>query len=105
MILEANRPTHLAMPATAEDHDSSRSQPGGNYTQRPQPTRLLFHFTHPATTCKSLQRLRICSNRKTRNDFRKAMNRKAFRTLPKSRTRLLTFVRQEGCDSPQTPVT
>ena len=46
MILEAYRPTHLAMPATAEDYDSSRSQPGRNYTQRPQPTRLLFHFTH-----------------------------------------------------------
>jgi hypothetical protein len=46
MILETHRPTHLAMPATAEDYDSSRSQPRRNYTQRPQPTRLLFHFTH-----------------------------------------------------------
>ena len=46
MILETNRPTHLAVPATAEDYDSSRAQPGCNYTQRPQPTRLLFHFTH-----------------------------------------------------------
>jgi hypothetical protein len=46
MILETDRPTHLAMPATAEDYDSSRSQPRRNYTQRPQPTRLLFHFTH-----------------------------------------------------------
>ena len=46
VIAEANRPTHLAVPATAEDYDSSRSQPGGNYTQRPQPARLLFLFTH-----------------------------------------------------------
>jgi len=46
VILEANRPTHLAMPATAEDHYSSRSQPSSNHTQRPQPTRLLFLFTH-----------------------------------------------------------
>jgi len=56
MILEAHRPTHLAMPATAEDYDSSRSQPRRNYTQRPQPTRLLFHFTHlpqPVSPSKS----------------------------------------------------
>jgi hypothetical protein len=47
VILKANRPTHLSVPATAEDHDSSRSEPGRNYPQRPQPTRLLFLFTHP----------------------------------------------------------
>jgi hypothetical protein len=46
MILETYRPTHLAMPATAEDYDSSRSQTRRNYSERPQPTRLLFHFTH-----------------------------------------------------------
>ena len=46
MILETDRPTHLAMPATAEDYDSSRSQPRRNDSERPQPTRLLFHFTH-----------------------------------------------------------
>jgi hypothetical protein len=46
VILEANRPTHLAMPATTEDHYSSRSQPSSNHTQRPPPTRLLFFFTH-----------------------------------------------------------
>jgi hypothetical protein len=46
MILEANRPTHLAMPAPAEDHHSSRAQPSSNHTQRPQPTRLLFLFIH-----------------------------------------------------------
>jgi hypothetical protein len=56
VILEANRPTHLAMPATAEDHYSSRSQPSSNHTQRPQPTRLLFLFTHlplPVSPSKS----------------------------------------------------
>ena len=46
VILETHWPTHLAMPATAEDYDSSRSQPRRNYSERPQPTRLLFHFTH-----------------------------------------------------------
>jgi len=46
VILRANRPTHLVVPAAAEDHDSCRSQPCRNYAQRPQPTRLLFHFTH-----------------------------------------------------------
>jgi len=48
VILVANRPTHLAVPATAEDHYSSCSQPSSNHTQRPQPTRLLFLFTHLA---------------------------------------------------------
>ena len=46
MILEAHRPTHLAVPATAEDYDSSRSQTRRNYSERPQPTRLLFLLTH-----------------------------------------------------------
>jgi hypothetical protein len=45
-ILEANRPTHLTVPATAKDHDSGCPQPGGNHEQRLQPTRLLFLFTH-----------------------------------------------------------
>jgi hypothetical protein len=77
MILEAHRPTHLAMPATAEDYDSSRSQTRRNDSERPQPTRLLFHLTH-CTTCKSFQRLRICSIQRARNGFRKAMNRKGL---------------------------
>lgn len=47
VILESDRPTHLTVPATAEEHNSSRSQPGSNHAQRPQPTRLLFLFTHP----------------------------------------------------------
>jgi hypothetical protein len=47
VILEANRPTHLSVPATAKDHYSSCSQPSSNHTQRPQPTRLLFLLTHP----------------------------------------------------------
>ena len=46
MILKAHRPTHLAMPAAAEDHDSGRSQTCGNYSERPTPTRLLFLLTH-----------------------------------------------------------
>ena len=53
MILETNRPTHLAVPAAAEYHYSSSTQPGRNYTQRPQPTRLLFLRPRPASTCKS----------------------------------------------------
>jgi hypothetical protein len=46
VILVPNRPTHFAVPATAEDHHSRRSQPSRDHTQRPQPTRLLFLFTH-----------------------------------------------------------
>jgi hypothetical protein len=46
-ILGPNRPTHFAVPATAEDHNSRSSQPSRDHTQRPQPTRLLFLFTHP----------------------------------------------------------
>ena len=46
VIVEANRPTHLAVPAAAKDHYSGRSQPSGNHEQRPQPPRLLFLFTH-----------------------------------------------------------
>jgi hypothetical protein len=45
-ILVPNRPTHLAVPATAKDYDSRSSQPSSDPTQRPQPTRLLFLFTH-----------------------------------------------------------
>ena len=45
-ILEANRPAHSAVPAAAKNYDSRRSQPSGNHTQRPHPTRLLFLVTH-----------------------------------------------------------
>jgi hypothetical protein len=45
-ILEANRPTHFAVPAATKDHYSGRPQTRGNHEQRPQPTRLLFLFTH-----------------------------------------------------------
>jgi len=56
VILEANRPTHFAVPATAKDHYSGCPQPSRNQTQRPQPTRLLFRFTHlpqPVSPSKS----------------------------------------------------
>lgn len=46
MILEANWPTHLAVPAAPENHHPGGAQPGGNDAQRPQPTRLLFLLTH-----------------------------------------------------------
>ena len=46
VILEADRPTHLAVPAAAEDHDSGCSEAGGYHAQRPQPVRLLFRVTH-----------------------------------------------------------
>jgi len=45
VILEANRPAHLAVPAASKNHDSSRPEAGGNHSQRPQPARLLFVFT------------------------------------------------------------
>jgi len=35
MILKAHRPTHLAVPATAQDNDSSGSQPGRDHAKRP----------------------------------------------------------------------
>jgi hypothetical protein len=47
VILETDRPTHLAVPAAAKDHDSGSAQSRGNHTQRPQPTRLLILFAHP----------------------------------------------------------
>ena len=31
VIMEAHRPTHLTVPAAAENHHSRRSQPGGNH--------------------------------------------------------------------------
>ena len=46
IIFETDWPTHLAVPATAKDYYPGGAQPGGNYAQRPQPTRLLFLFTH-----------------------------------------------------------
>ena len=42
IVLEANWPTHLAVPATTKDHDASSAKPGGNYSQRPQPTDFFF---------------------------------------------------------------
>lgn len=53
MILKAYRPTHPAVPAAAKYHYARRPQTGRNYTQRPQPTRLLVLIPHPHTTCKS----------------------------------------------------
>jgi hypothetical protein len=46
VILETDRPTHLAVPAAAKDDDSGGAQSRGNHTQRPQPTRLLILFAH-----------------------------------------------------------
>jgi len=35
VIVEAHRPAHLTVPAAAEDHYSSCSEPGGNHAKRP----------------------------------------------------------------------
>ena len=105
IILEANRPTHLPMPATAEDHDSRRSQPGRNHAQRPQPARLLFLLTHlpqPINPSKTKHML----NSGDVQWSSESMNwNKLLVGLPKSRTTLLTLVRREYCDYPQTSVT
>ena len=58
VILEANWPTHLAVPAPAKDYHSGSTQPGGNYAQRPQPTRLLFQFTHLPQPSNYFERLK-----------------------------------------------
>ncbi len=47
VILEANRPAHVAVPATAEDYYAGTRQSCGQETQRPQPARFLLYFTHP----------------------------------------------------------
>src|SRR5579863_2045849 len=46
VLLRPDRPTHSAMPATAEDHYGRACQPGGQQTQGPTPRRLLLLLTH-----------------------------------------------------------
>jgi hypothetical protein len=91
-ILEAHRPTHPAMPTAAQEHHSSGSQPGGNYSKRPQPTRLLFLFTHPPQPVHTSQRQAYAEIPRVRNTLCKVMNPDSFH-LPKSMAGVLTFVR------------
>jgi hypothetical protein len=92
--LGAYRPTHLAVPTTAENHYARSRQSGGNQTQPQEPTGLLFCFSH----CnKPSSGLRICSSRELRNgpevasserrDGRKSTNSKG--TQPRCLTVLL----------------
>ena len=56
MLLQGDRPAHLAVPAAAKNHQSGPSHPCGHQTKR-CPTRLLFLVTHlpqPVTHLKSL---------------------------------------------------
>jgi hypothetical protein len=48
VVLRADWPTHLAVPAAAEDHHADACQPRGEQAHRPQPVRLLLllYFTH-----------------------------------------------------------
>src|SRR5215472_3015436 len=46
MLLEANRPTHFAMPATAQDQHRGSGNASCKQTQGNLPTRLLF-LSHP----------------------------------------------------------
>lgn len=46
MILEADGPAHLAVPAAAKDYYSRTRQPRGHHTPRPQPIRLLISRIH-----------------------------------------------------------
>ena len=62
--LGAYRPTHPAVPATAENHDARARQTGCNQTQPQQPSGPLFCFTH----CKKpSSMLTICSGWQLRN--------------------------------------
>jgi hypothetical protein len=45
IALRANRPAHLAVPATAKYHDCGAGQSGSHQAKRPLPTRLL-RFVH-----------------------------------------------------------
>jgi len=45
-VMEAHRPAHFAVPATAENDHARRAQSGGDYAEPPSPSRLLFWFTH-----------------------------------------------------------
>lgn len=103
VILETHGPTHLTVPAAAQDHHSSRSQPGGNHPYRPHPARLLFLFTQlPEPVI--LQKLRICPILGACNGLRNGMNQKGFPGLRKIKAALLTFVRRLYCDYGETAV-
>jgi hypothetical protein len=47
VLLDANRPTHFAMPTPAQDHDSGAGYTGSDNAKRPLPARLFVLFTHP----------------------------------------------------------
>lgn len=44
ITLGANRPAHLAVPASPEENDGHSSQAGGHYTDGPHPVLLLTSF-------------------------------------------------------------
>ena len=62
--LGAYRPTHAAVPTTAENHHARARQSGGNQTQPQEPSGLLFRFTHCNQPSSGS---RICSSRELRN--------------------------------------
>ena len=77
VILRANRPTHFAVPAAAEQHHSGCPQPGDHHAQGPQPTRLLFLFA-----CHNhhvLPKLKNMLNAMTAQWAWKCMNGNGFR--------------------------
>jgi hypothetical protein len=56
VILLADRPAHIAMPAAAKHHQSGPCHARRHHAQRPSPTRLLFLFNHrpqPVTGSKA----------------------------------------------------
>ena len=57
VILRPHRPTHLAVPATAQYNDAHARQPSCQHAPEPQPTRLLLF--PQCRSRKSLRRLRI----------------------------------------------
>ena len=48
VTLGADRPTHLAVPATTEQHHADSGHSGGQKAEGPQPLRLLIVLTHNA---------------------------------------------------------
>lgn len=69
ITLRTNRPAHLTVPATPEQHHAGTGQTRGHKTERPQPLRLLLILTHNAEPITCLQVPSICLIQAGRKDF------------------------------------
>jgi hypothetical protein len=82
VILRAHRPTHIAVPATAEQHHSGCPQPRDHHAQGPQPTRILFLFI--CHNHQVLPKLKDMLNPMTAQWAWKCMNGNGFRVWKKA---------------------